>query len=74
VTASSLLSYRSMSYCIWMDGLHDIYDYLGYYCITLIMSLITLMGLALCMLKFIGANLISSLFKMAKILKVRFNC
>jgi hypothetical protein len=36
--------------------------------------LITLMMPTLCMLWLIGANLISGLIKMAKILKVRISC
>jgi hypothetical protein len=59
-----------------MDGLEDGYGhcYHDYYCMTLIMMLITLLMLALCMLYLIGANIISSLIKIAKILKVRINC
>jgi hypothetical protein len=38
------------------------------------MLLINLLMLVLCMLYLIGANLISGLIKMAKILKLRINC
>jgi hypothetical protein len=58
-----------------MAGLEDYgYDYHGYYGFTLIMVLNTLLMLPLCMLYFIGPNLICGLIKMAKILKVRINC
>jgi hypothetical protein len=53
-----------------MVGLEDGY---GYYYYTLLMMLFILLMLSLCMLYFIGANLISGLIKMAKILKVRIN-
>jgi hypothetical protein len=39
-----------------------------------VFSLIILMMLALCMLKLVGANLISGLIRIAKILQVRINC
>jgi hypothetical protein len=59
---------------VLMDGLEDYrYNYDGYYYITLIMMLITLLMLALCMLLFIGANLIHGLIKMTKIMKAWIN-
>jgi hypothetical protein len=41
--------------------------------ITILMLLITLMMLALCILYFIGANIIPGLIKMAKLIKIRIN-
>jgi hypothetical protein len=55
-----------------MDGLED-YDY-GPHGYALIMSLITLLMLALCMLSFIGGNQIHGLIKMATIMKITINC
>jgi hypothetical protein len=55
-----------------MVGLKECsYGYHGY---TLIIVLITMLMLPLCMLEFIGANLIPGLMKMSKTLKVRINC
>jgi hypothetical protein len=42
--------------------------------ISILILLITLMMLALCMLWFIGANIIHGLIKPAKLMKIRINC
>jgi hypothetical protein len=74
----SLQSSHSMSCCIWWLGLEDAeYGYV----IMMIIVLLYLWHRLLCwcstwlyMLWFIGANLISSLIKMVKIIKIRINC
>jgi hypothetical protein len=59
---------------VLMDGLEDDYVYHVGYCITLIMTSTTLLMFCFtCMLQFIGANIVTSLIKMTKIVKLRIN-